>query len=1351
MSEDPAAATGAEEDEAVVSFDFDDDDDEFADLFSFATAPSESSAMSPSKSSSSSPSKQAVDYRQAMASVMPLPPSHDDDEGSEQSGDSFLDLLEQQKEPLTILDAAAAATTSSSKTKTTNDPSDDLDIGEANMQEMLDWLDQDDDDQEAARQQLEEEEVFLPPSLRQTSSQEEEESSVPALAPEPEPQFKTLEEAVKSPKSSLAQIRNLLTEEHFQVAASVRPHLWCRVVCGKTLEDTLQSSVADSFQQWEKHSQALLHGPDRDDSSGPSPTASTPSKEETAPIIASSDENKNEKDVETSSQPSAENTQESSSSSSSSPPSSSAPVVKEATTTETKTLTPFQQAQREWILEQSNMLSNRIVTVLKGEKLQSQQALASLLLNHYHTGQEPIDDDDEEKLVSSGGGEVKGDAPQDSSSSARTPDYQDPLLPPVACAILSAGVPKTAAAVMLSHIVPHFMPILALTRKEREQAAQLLHRQFHLLACYHLPSLVLHLDRYLPNWFFWPDFGAKKKDGQGFVPQSYLVSHLAGECNNSDDNQTFLLNPRWILALWDLILTSSNNSLRFFLVLAVLESHADQLVLLTDDALKEKLVQVLRFQQEDSSGVFAIQDSEAQTTNQDAIKWVQEWTDKAQSLWERTPLSVSRRLKRVEDQVVTEALTKRQQEAEEKMKRKLEAQAKAHQEAIEAERERKAEEARLRLTRARLVAFYRQYSPAKETNIDKIMETYQGRYEVLDSKLKQKYGVGFNPALKPKVAPPRSTVSNPTSRPQGREDEDELATKRKRHQLVVKVGPTEVLPEVCWSKKANKVRMFKLDRGNKLEENTETRLPLKFYLVDSRPVETARDQGRFPISVSFPPEDLTDPDRLKQQEDMFEGLRGAIHIVIMGEGFAALPSLYGHKMTDGLTECIREDDARNNNCALFFLKKGFPFVSTLDGGFAAAHAFLSRQGANYHLRVNDVLADYNPEVSIFGQFERVHNSTGREKAQRALQNIFDSSLVALTKNTRRFETLASEVGGDDKQQQKKGGNMVSRFFSGGISEDTKKNNPTENSEHISEVPASENENKGVPSGPVFRNPFARKQSSKLNRESSNSSLDVESIDDLDTDSGHDTTDNKGTPKPAAETKQVPNSTKPAEQKAQAPVQPKPVEQRKNPEPPKANPFAGIGAAFKAASKAAAGDTGNKGRVINPFARFNQQGRNLGNSQHGGGVLGTSRHGLGGSRHGMGLGGSRHGLGNSKHGQTTEGQVPGIGMAKNLAGFNQLRKNAFSRVRSSGDSAEDSSFVSDDHIREEAVSFDQTSSAIASSEPEQRSATTEEEVPPSNLLDAGVSYDTAGTSAPSEKPTGNNKDATVPKSASVERV
>ena len=1136
----------------------DDDDDELDNLFSFATASSTGAESSSAASMTTATTTTTVgasgpndpNHHRTdagllspaafLASMTSAVDGKDQDEDSANgSEDSFLQLLEQQQQPTDLM------TVSTNTVTVPPTPKDEL-SEETELQDLLDWLDQDDDAaEEAAQKERDEEEVLLPPTPPVVVNVEEkkEETEISTTMPEEQLKFQSLEEVVKSSKSSMSQVREWLDKESFQVSSALRPYLWSRVVCGKTLDELLSSSVADSFETWEQHHQYLFLPQ-------PPPQQLQPQNETDNTAITVGDD----KIL----------------------PSTQGPPQ----------LSRRQRAKLHWILQQANEWSDRIVTVRKGEKVHCQKALASLLLNHYFTGRTEDDDDND------------NNSDDDNNKEEHDEEFDhDTLLPPVACAILSAGVPKTAASVMLSQIVPHFMPILALNQLEREDAAQLMHQQFYLLAAYHLPSLVLHLDRYLPNWFLWPDFkGHSPKNGQGYIPQSYLLSHMAGESGTTSRSST-LIHPQWILALWDLMLTSSNNSLRFFLVLAVLEATAHEIVLLTDDDLKAKLVQVLSFQhqeEEERNGDFSIQDTQDQITNQDAQAWVQKWTSKAQLLWERTPISISRRLKRVEDTAVTKALTKRQEEAEKRMKLKLEREARAHQEAQEMERERKADEARLRLTRARLVAFYLQNNPGKETNIDKIMEAYKDRYDVLDAKLKQKYGVGFNPALKPKSAQPvlSSTSKSATSTTKKEDNSEDDLKRRKRGQLVAKVSPGEVVPAICWSKKANEVRMTKLELGNRLEEKVDALVPLRFYLVDSRPAETVLNQGRFPTSVSFPPEDLTDADRLKEQEVTFEALRGAVHIVIMGEGFAALPALYGHKLTQNISDCIAEDDARNNNCALFFMKKGFPFVSILDGGFAGAHSFLAREGHKHHLHVNDVLADYDPDVSIFGQFERVNNSTGREKAQRALQNIFDSSLVALTKNSRRLETLSSELG--QTEQPKKGGNMVTRFLGGGGGNGGKSDQASASGTH------NRNENKPGPA--VFRNPFARKNDPNAAPKEGGTALPliVESVENLDPDATEMAMAASESLTPSQPAAVAPQPIAQSEQQQQQ-QQVSQVPLATAPEPPKHNPFAGFGAAFKqAAAKAAVNTAGSKVPIVisNPFARFNPGGRNLDRSKHG---------------------------------------------------------------------------------------------------------------------------------------------------------
>ena len=845
--------------------DNDDDDDDMLDMFSFGAETTTATTMSTTQPVSTGPYSSSSDKIVANNSISisdsdtksyvhlsvkdyDTNDDEDNDEKSCASNDSFIELLDNAlitedniMMTATIIGNNRKENNSNSNKNESNNlqqQNNDLD-----MQDILDWLDDDDDKGRELLQRQEEELVFVKPTTTLEESEpiddddddDDDDKKPKAVSLPPQPQSKeynSLEEAVKCRESSKDQIRTLLEKENFIVSAHVRPHLWCKVICEKTLEEIIQSSLADSFQQWEeKYWQnyvAIATVASRSSSSSRSSTCSTDTTnqqeeedEEKHQIIQSTDHDDT--------------------------PKSQQQISKEQNP-QLEQQIPISQneQQREWLEEQSSILANRIVAVVKDGDFQFyRKSLLTILANHYDTGNN--------NTIQEGGD-----------------SWKDPLLPPIVCCILCAGVPPPVACVMLSQIIPSFMPILALTIEERKRAATILHRQFYLLASYHLPLLVLHLDKYIPDWYQWPP--------HGHLPQSWLISHLAGETDGT------YMNQRWLLRLWDLVLTSSNNSFRFFLVVAILDMHAEGLLFLTGDELKIEFQRVVSFSTN--------QTEEDVMCDQQANQWVQEWSDRALLFWEETPMSVTRRLKVLEDGTVSETLVARQKAKEEQLRLQQEAEIKALQEAREAEQERKTDEARLRLTRARLVAFYRQYNPGKEDNIDKIMRTYDGRYDVLDAKLKMKYNVGFNPALKPKPKPiaiNRNTnkiLSTMNSGFGGRRlstskvDQDTSVRLEKRKSAVVWVVPSEVLPVICCSKDTNPVKISKLKKISKIDNDENERMPLKFYVVDSRPEAAAQEQGRFPTSLSLSPEKLDDINKMKEEEIMFESLRGSVHICV---------------------------------------------------------------------------------------------------------------------------------------------------------------------------------------------------------------------------------------------------------------------------------------------------------------------------------------------------------------------------------------------------------------------------------------------------------------------------------------
>ena len=529
-----------------------------------------------------------------------------------------------------------------------------------------------------------------------------------------------------------------------------------------------------------------------------------------------------------------------------------------------------------------------------------------------------------------------------SRNSNHASDDIDPLISPVALAILQAGIPSAAASVVLSQIEPASMPLMRLSQEERFIAAKALHTDFYLLACYHLPLLVMHLDRHCAGWY-WPkmnnkcnvdeveqgatvntekadandgekqvggatsdtleDGGAevktpagsaektqpeKKKKGDleqnGLLPISWFVTNFAGDCGSSD----LCLEHDSLLPLWDNLLTKGDHSIKYFLAISVLEKNSDALLMSRGDELKQELERILNFQETSFVVESFVGASDGNATsianNDDGM--VTEWLVSAKSLIEATPSSALELLRSADDRAVASLLKVRQS----KMDEKLQAQLDADEAARKKEREERDKEAEKALNKARLSAYYRQYNPDKLDTIDQIMKLFDGRMGVLDEKLKRKYGKGFLPedALKDQTRSFLMSVNQSITETRKhvtvavaerrKKKAKSTADNRPSPKVVLEVSTTEVIPLICTTKGHD------LATGKKMsisKRTSDTDAPLQFYLVDCRPESIAAEQGRFPTAVTLSPEKLQDPDELQKLTDLFESLRGACHICVM--------------------------------------------------------------------------------------------------------------------------------------------------------------------------------------------------------------------------------------------------------------------------------------------------------------------------------------------------------------------------------------------------------------------------------------------------------------------------------------
>jgi len=680
--------------------------------------------------------------------------------------------------------------------------------------------------------------------------------------------------------------------------------------------------------------------------------------------------------------------------------------------------------------------------------------------------------------------------------SSGTAQEWDPILPSIGAAVLAAGVPVVASSVILANIVPVAMPLMALSEEERWSAAVALHERFYLLAVYHLPLLVLHLDRNVAGWQYPLREGMGEEDAtkkgrnlesQGVIPPSYFVSLFSCFVSEEEGGDGSCLGYELLLPLWDKLLTNTgDHSEQFFLSLAILEEHADTLLMLQGDELRQKLIHICKLPK--PAPIETGTDTDSPINNHNLF--IQDWFNRALLLRKATPKSVTHELAIAEDNAVTEALLNRQKQAEERLQKRLDDEAEAHRLAVEKERHDQEVARQKELTKTRLINFYKRHNPEKVEMVDTILDIYKDKLDLLDQKLKLKYGSGFQPILHKTslklfqgFSNKSTTISKQQTKPDDKLSKDS-SLPTPSHATAVEVTSAEVIPVVCATKASKLIQAENSMAGRYSWDNEAT--PLKYYLVDARPEDLAKAQGRFPTAVSVSPEALLDPDRIGKELEMFESLRGHVHIVIMGEGFSSIPTLYNHTLTPTQQTLSQEDTSRTSMCALFFIKKGFPFVSLLSGGFAAAHAYLSRQGPTDGVHLHHALVDYDANTSLLARLELVYTTGRKERMALAVQEFLENNVMRLQMGINRIDQMAE--GFDGRESTVRVANSVRGLFQRkgeeeeGTIPETKEDTTEEEEEKEGTVdttkPIEHNTKDPVLRPLLFRNPFKKHSQSK---------------------------------------------------------------------------------------------------------------------------------------------------------------------------------------------------------------------------------------------------------------------------------
>ncbi|OQS06738.1 hypothetical protein THRCLA_01232 [Thraustotheca clavata] len=159
---------------------------------------------------------------------------------------------------------------------------------------------------------------------------------------------------------------------------------------------------------------------------------------------------------------------------------------------------------------------------------------------------------------------------------------------------------------------------------------------------------------------------------------------------------------------------------------------------------------------------------------------------------------------------------------------------------------------------------------------------------------------------------------------------------------------------------------------------------IRYFIVDCRPQESLA-LGRIPTSFHFNSESLLDPAAFDTVMATLEPMKSSVHICIMGHGH----SRYASSMVKDLNynksdvaDMIAKDAAQINDTVMFLTKKGFPYVSIIDGGYASAHRYLAKS----RLFTLSDLCDHDPNNCNLCHHGQTLKAKGRTSSTASLMS-----------------------------------------------------------------------------------------------------------------------------------------------------------------------------------------------------------------------------------------------------------------------------------------------------------------------------------------------------------------------------
>jgi hypothetical protein len=163
---------------------------------------------------------------------------------------------------------------------------------------------------------------------------------------------------------------------------------------------------------------------------------------------------------------------------------------------------------------------------------------------------------------------------------------------------------------------------------------------------------------------------------------------------------------------------------------------------------------------------------------------------------------------------------------------------------------------------------------------------------------------------------------------------------------------------------------------------------LRFFVVDCRGLRSSEDlkSGRIPVAYTLDPSVFDSPEMIAKSMEAFNPMKSQVHVVLVGHGVGIPPELVtSEDVKTSIRDAVRLDTDCLNQAALFFQKRGFRFVSTLDGGYSSWHAFMrDRAGSSPQELLNHVAGEcvYCRYDTILRTGEDPHKKKAKPKPRR---------------------------------------------------------------------------------------------------------------------------------------------------------------------------------------------------------------------------------------------------------------------------------------------------------------------------------------------------------------------------------